>query len=129
MKMMIEKQAAAAAHLNSPSRLEAFAADSPPRRRPRTPSSARGEGGRGRGGGGGGGGAVSPPPRRTDSGGGIALSELVSAASPPRKGASVARVVQGGAGGEGRGESARRSLAQETYTKTFSGMQVGGVVG
>lgn len=128
MKMMIEKQAAAAARLNSPSRLEAFAADSPPRRRPRTPNSARGGGGRG-GGGGSGGGAVSPPPRRTDSGGGIALAELVAAASPPRKSASVARIVEGAVGGEGRGGAARRSLAQETYTKTFSGMQVGGVVG
>lgn len=132
MKMLIEKQAAAAAHLNSPSRLEAFAADSPPhRRRPRTPPPTGGGRGSGSGGGDGGGrrrrdgDAASPQPHRTGSSGGIALSELVSATTPPRRrhatktgrGGNVA-VVGDGLGAE------RRSLAQETYTKTFSGMQV-----
>ena len=137
--MLIEKQAAAAAHLNSPSRLEAFAADSPPRRhrRPRTPPSASGvNGGGGSNGGrrrrdGGDGEAVSPQAHRAGAGssGGIALSELVSATTPPRSrrhatqtGRSVGGV--GVVGGGGGGAEHRRSLAQETYTKTFSGMQV-----
>lgn len=128
MKMLIEKQAAAAARLNSPSRLEAFAADSPPhRRRPRTPTSARGGGGEGGEGGGGGGGAVSPLPRCSSSGG-IALSELISATTPPRRRGAMNVEAGSNVGGHpvgsrGGGEAARRSLAQETYTKTFSGMQ------
>ncbi|CAB1097207.1 unnamed protein product [Ectocarpus sp. CCAP 1310/34] len=128
MKMLIEKQAAAAAsRLNSPSRLEAFAADSPPhRRRPRTPTKV------GSGGGGGGrggrsdksddrGGAPSPSPRHTSPGGGIALSELVSATTPPRRRSSAIKLD---ARGGNEGAELRRSLAQETYTKTFTGMQV-----
>lgn len=124
MKMLIEKQAAAAARLNSPSRLEAFAADSPPhRRRPRTPTKV--------GGGGSGGGrsdrsddrgrVSSPSPRHTSPGGGIALSELVSATTPPRRRPSAIKID---ASGGMEGAELRRSLAQETYTKTFSGMQV-----
>lgn len=128
MKMLIEKQAAAAAsRLNSPSRLEAFAADSPPhRRRPRTPTKV------GSGGGGGGRGgrsdrsddrgrAPSPSPRHTSPGGGIALSELVSATTPPRRRSSA---IKFDASGGNEGAELRRSLAQETYTKTFAGMQV-----
>lgn len=123
MKMLIEKQAAAAARLNSPSRLEAFAADSPPRRRrhPGTPTKASGGADRGGGSRHGGRDAImSPPsPRRTASAGGIALSELVSATTPPRSRSSALKVD---AGGGGVGE--RRTLAQETYTTTFTGMQV-----
>lgn len=117
MKMLIEKQAAAAARLNSPSRLEAFAADSPPRRRrrPGTPTKTSGGTDRRRGGRD----AVSSPsPRRTASAGGIALSDLISATTPPKVRSSAVKVDVGG--GAGR----RRSLAQETYTKTFTGMQV-----
>ena len=130
--MLIEKQAAAAAHLNSPSRLEAFAADSPPhRRRPRTSPPTGGGKGSGSGGGDGGGrgrrdgDAASPQLHRAGSSGGIALSELVSATTPPRR-CHATKTGRGGSGaivGDGVGAE-RRSLAQETYTKTFSGMQV-----
>ncbi|CAM9280710.1 unnamed protein product [Ectocarpus sp. 6 AP-2014] len=133
MKMLIEKQAAAAAsRLNSPSRLEAFAADSPPhRRRPRTPTKV------GSGGGGGGRGgrsdrsddrgrAPSPSPRHTSPEGGIALSELVSATTPPRRRSSA---IKFDASGGNEGAELRRSLAQETYTKTFTGMQAYGESG
>ncbi|CAN0096130.1 unnamed protein product, partial [Ectocarpus fasciculatus] len=134
MKMLIEKQAAVAAatRLNSPSRLEAFAADSPPhRRRPRTPTKVGGGGG---GGGGGGrsdrsddrGRVSSPSPRHTPPGGGIALSELVSATTPPRRRPSAIKID---ASGGIEGAELRRSLAQETYTKTFSGMQAYGESG
>lgn len=127
MKMLIEKQAAAAARLNSPSRLEAFAADSPPRRR-RLGTPTKGSGG----GSGGVDGSASwrggrdafsspPAPRRTASAGGIALSELVSATTPPRNRSSAMKIdVNGGL----EGAEQRRTLAQETYTKTFTGMQV-----
>ena len=122
MKMLIEKQAAAAARLNSPSRLEAFAADSPPRRRRRPGTPTKASGGADRGGSrhGGRDAILSPPsPRRTASAGGIALSELVSATTPPRRRSSALKMDVAGGAGE------RRSLAQETYTKTFTGMQVG----
>lgn len=124
MKMLIEKQAAAAARLNSPSRLEAFAADSPPRRRrrPGTPTKTSGGADRGDIRRGGRDAISSPPsPRRTASAGGIALSELVSATTPPRSRSSTLKMDVGG--GAGTAEQ-RRSLAQETYTKTFTGMQV-----
>lgn len=117
MKMLIEKQAAAAAaatRLNSPSRLEAFAADSPPRRRrPRTPKNVR-SGGRGDRD------AMSSPPapRRTASSGGIPLTELISATTPPRKRSSSIKIDADCGMGQGR------PLAQETYAKTFTGMQV-----
>lgn len=128
MKTLIEKQAAAAvARQNSPSRLEAFATDSPPRQRRTTKPT---PGGRtatvsDRSGGGG---AVSQPHHR-NSGGGVLLADLVSATTPPRgRGGVGPRIGSGfniGVGVDGAdGESARRSLARETYTKTFSGMQV-----
>lgn len=128
MKMLIEKQAAAAACLHSPSRLEAFAADSPPRRRrrgrPGTPTkSSGGSGVDSCGSRTGGRDAFSSPltPRRTASAGGIALSELVSATTPPRKRPLAMKIDVGGDMG---GAEQRQSLAQETYTKTFTGMQV-----
>lgn len=125
MKMLIEKQAAAAAHLNSPSRLEAFAADTPPRRRrrPGTPTKTSGAGDCDGGSRRGGRGAISSPPspRRTASAGGIALSELVSATTPPRRKSSALKMDHSGGAG---GAEQRRALAQETYTKTFTGMQV-----
>lgn len=123
MKMLIEKQAAAAARLNSPSRLEAFAADTPPRRRrrPGTPTRASGGADRGESRHGGRDAISSPPsPRRTASAGGIALSELVSATTPPRSRPSPLKMDIGGGA---RGAEQRR-MAQETYTKTFTGMQV-----
>eukprot|EP00903_Cladosiphon_okamuranus_P006154 g6055.t1 len=127
MKMLIEKQAAAAARLNSPSRLEALAADSPPRRRRRPGTPTKESDGADRGGSSrqGGRDAISSPPspRRTASAGGIALSELVSATTPPRSRSSALKVDVGGGAGE------RRSLAQETYTKTFTGMQAYGESG
>ncbi|CAN0123526.1 unnamed protein product, partial [Scytosiphon promiscuus] len=122
MKMLIEKQAAAAAaatRLNSPSRLETFAADSPPRRRrPRTPTkmsgSSRGDRDT----------ISSPPaPHRTASSGGIALTDLISATTPPRKRSSAIKVDTD------REMEQRRSLAQDTYTKTFTGMQAYGESG
>lgn len=132
MKMLIEKQAAAAARLNSPSRLEAFAADSPPRQR--TAKSARPGGTANvartralaaRSGGSGGGGGAASPPWQTNSGGGVSLAHLVSATTPPRRGVGIPpEGFSVGLDGAREDAAARRSLAQETYTKTFSGMQV-----
>ena len=132
MRTLIEKQAAAAAaRQNSPSRLEAFAADSPTRQRS-TAKSTLGSGdgpslGSSRGGGGWG--AVSPP-HHEKSAGGVSLAELVAATTPPRsRGGIDTRIgcsFKGGGvhvdGGDAR--EAQRSMARETYTKTFSGMQV-----
>lgn len=126
MKTLIEKQAAAAAHFsNNSSRLEDFASCSPPRR-PRAgdpPTSARSDSRGGRRGTRNADRAPSVGPSAEPSGG-IALSELVSATSPPRR--SSTTKLGGCVTGEasGMGDAARRSLAQETYTKTFSGMQV-----
>lgn len=129
MKMLIEKQAAAAARLNSPSRLEAFAADSPPRRRRRRPTTPTKASGGGDAGGSRRGSrdadSSSPPPRRTASAGGIALSELVSATSPPRRRPSAIKIDASGK----EAAAQRQSLAKETYTKTFTGMQVWNVGG
>lgn len=126
MKTLIEKQAAAAAHLsNNSSRLEDFASCSPPRRPgagdPRTSARIQPRGGRQ-----GTRNSDTDPPvgPSVESSGGIALSQLVSATSPPQRRSTIK--LGGCVTGEASGmeDVARRSLAQETYTKTFSGMQV-----
>lgn len=141
--MLIEKQAAAA-RLSSPSRLETFAANSPPRQRA-TKSSRQG-GGRTANGCGRkrvtehdkviGGEDNASTPNWTSSTRGVPLTDLVSAISPPRTYGAKQRVGEGSNvrvdaprrsdGRRGRIDTAKvcKSLARETYTKTFSGMQV-----
>lgn len=130
MRMLIEKQVAVAANrLKSPSRLGEFAANSPPRQRTAKFGRSGSAGGRapaavpdGRGAGG-----TASPACHANTGGGVSLAELASTSTAPRaRGGEGTRTRDGiGVSVEvGGGREARRSLAQETYTKTFSGMQV-----
>lgn len=133
MKTLIEKQAAAAvARQNSPSRLEAFATNSPPRQRRTTKSTPSGRTAAAFDRSGSGGAATQL--RHGNPGGSIPLADLVSATTSPRSRGVVRTRIGGGFNtgvdidGSDR-ESARRSLARETYTKTFSGMQVRFAIG